>query len=346
MQAVDGANQSTLSGAFTVLSAPALSTGEDISLTISGPSGFRAGFPATLLVTYRNNTGVDQPAPLLLIHSDNGTFKFPDDTAYSEDYIAFFGLNKGGGDPGVLPPGYRGTQFFQFLPENDGVGDQAHYAISLVDPSAALDYTEIARVLRPANISDAAWAPVLAQLQVQLGATYGTYAARLAADAKLISDPTEAIEPIHLLGLELEDAFAATGTSLSGTTSGLAVAGNLISAINQDTGEVFTTDVRADGSFVIGSVTPGSYQLQVDDALVTSGGAVDVAANQQVTGVALGLAAGAALSGTVTAQGSAAPIAGASIDVSDAVGIASAYASIRRAIIRSPDCPRALSPPS
>ncbi len=321
VKATDGANSATLTGGFTVLAAPVVDRGLEVSLTISGPAGFRIGGAATILITYRNAGSVDLPAPYLVVSTNDGSFRYPGEDAFIEDYVGFFALNQNGGDPGVLAPGATGTQFFSLLANATTPGATVTYSVAEVDPNAAVDYAEVKRVLQPPDFSDTQFAPVLAQLQAQLGPSYLQYTHKLAADAKLIvGDLHEAQQPIYLLALELEDALAATGTSLRGKATGPATPGSLVTAFNETTGDVFTTHSRADGSFVFGRVTAGSYDLEWDGALISAGGSVSVAAGQSRTGVALTLTAGSSLAGTISAQSGGAALAGAQVEITDAAG--------------------------
>ena len=122
----------------------------------------------------------------------------------------------------------------------------------------------------------------------------------------------------------MNQAVAAVSTSIRGvavgTAPGVILAGNMITATNGTTGDIFTTNILNDGSFVFPTVTAGSYTFSVPDDLIDGSPApVTVNAGQAVTGVAVTLDPEVTLSGRVTGGGVS--VAGASVTVWTATGL-------------------------
>ena len=176
-----------------------------------------------------------------------------------------------------------------------------------------------------ADVTEAAnWPAVYAQLQQTFGTTWGQYISVLDHYATLlpasVGDPSN---PTDVLQLAVNQAVAAVSTSISGvavgTAPGVLLAGNTITATNGTTGDIFTTNILNDGSFVFPTVTAGSYTFTVPGDLIDGSPApVTVNAGQAVTGVTVTLDPEVTLSGQVTAGG--VPVAGANVSVWTATG--------------------------
>ncbi len=131
-------------------------------------------------------------------------------------------------------------------------------------------------------------------------------------------------DPLTLLDLSTTQATAAVDTSISGVAVApdplLPIAGQVVNAINRDTGDSYSTYTLNDGSFVFPQVTPGTYALVYEGAIITSSSTVTVADGQAVQGVTLDLISGATLTGETSGLQDGAPIPNATIQVIDGPG--------------------------
>lgn len=307
-----GGVTATLAGAVQV----AAGGGANVVASVLGNTPVRLGRTSVFYLQYANLGTNDAPAPLLTLRSPSQTLMGLDpNQAPSAMSLEVLGVSQTG-PAGVLRPGasfqvpiyYRPTTVGSFS-FNVQVNDSAD--INPLDGRVIL-------ALVPASVQNAAnWPAVYAQLQQQLGNTWGQYIAALDRDATLLpASLGSAADPSDLLQIDVARAVAAVGTSLSGvaaaTGPGVILAGNTITATNTTTGDVFIATILNDGSFVFPTVTPGSYTFSVPGALVDGAAApVAVAADQAVTGAAVPLAPAVILTGQITAAATGAPIAGA-----------------------------------
>ena len=95
----------------------------------------------------------------------------------------------------------------------------------------------------------------------------------------------------------------------------------MVDAINQTTGDSYSTYTLNDGSFVFPQVTAGSYTFTFQGAIITSPPTVTgVADGQALQGVTLDVVAGATLTGETTSFASNTPIAAATIQAIGSAG--------------------------
>ena len=139
-------------------------------------------------VEYWNDGDTDVVAPLLLLSSDNASFRLQEDLPWVRDTIQLLGISHSG-PAGVLPPGGRGAIQVFFMPNTSGAGITSHFDLAL--PAAAtspLDWTTAKAEMRPAYIPVDAWEPIFANYQARMGSTIGSYQAALAEAATYLSE--------------------------------------------------------------------------------------------------------------------------------------------------------------
>jgi subtilase family serine protease len=300
-------DSTVLANALTVVTG----VGGHALASVNGPPEVRPDRQYIFQVSYGNDGDDDAVAPLLIVSSDTNTpLGLGDHTAEAGQVFQVLGTSPDG-PAGVLRPGQRYGIPFTFTSATRPI----HFSLNVItgDVPTPIDPADLADAVRAAGLSDAQTAAVLPRLLATTGGTWGGYVRMLARNATRF--PTalgENQDPRLLLGLELQDALAATGTSIRGTVFtrdlNLQLSGHQIVARNGDTGETFAAIVMNDGSFGFGNVTLGSYTFSVEGALVTSGGSVSVAANQAVDSVALTVTSGAQIAGFVHLAGTNSPI--------------------------------------
>lgn len=180
----DGSQSATLAGAFTVNAGAAGA----VQARVQAEQFIRPGRGGMITVEYWNDGNTDVVAPLLLLSSDNASFRLQEDLPWVRDMIQLLGINRSG-PAGVLPPGGRGAIQIFFMPNTSGAGITSHFYLAL--PAAAtspLDWTAAQTEMRPAYLPVDAWEPIFANYQVRMGSTIGSYQAALAEAATYLSE--------------------------------------------------------------------------------------------------------------------------------------------------------------
>ncbi len=271
----------------------------------------------SFVVTYKNTSNNDVPAPLIQIQSPNETpIGLAPDALGMENYtIQVLGISPDG-PAGILGPGQQGTitVYFQSV-----AGDnQFTAAANTTADTTAVDYSTLSMELNPGLYTDAEWNAIFANFQQEVGPTTGDYVAMLDQNATLLPPALgNNMLATDLAELQIDRAQAAIGPSITGTLQTtdpqLALGGLTVYANNQTTGDVFATTSLNDGSFIFDTVTPGSYDFSVDGALISGTPTASVAAGQAVQGVTIPVSLGGAISGKVTASESGTGVAGATV---------------------------------
>jgi uncharacterized repeat protein (TIGR01451 family) len=316
---VDG-TATTLPGAVQVTA----SGGPDLVVTLTGDSPVRVGRMSVFYVEYSNIGTDDAPAPLLTLSGPQKDLMSLDPTQVpSAMNLQLLGISQSGA-AGVLRPGAQFRFPVYFRPTDYGdFTFTVHYADAsdTADPLTPVFWQGILAGISPSITGAANWPAVYAQLQQEIGTSWGQYIGMLDQKAALLpAGLGDARNPADLVQLAVNQAVAAVSTSLSGvaeaTAPGVTLAGNTVKATNVTTGDIFSATILNDGSFVFPTVTPGSYTFSVQDALVHGAPPpVTVNAGQAVAGVRLSLDPEVVLTGRVTAASTGAPVAGASVIV-------------------------------
>ncbi len=297
--------------------------GPNLVATTVRDSTVRADRASVMYVQYTNTGNDDAGAPLLtLISTPDVPIGLEPNETPADVELQVLGINQDG-PAGVLPPGasfqfpvyfVAGSQPFDIELDLAGPSDSQPLEWDAVVPEISADVTDAAN-----------WQAVYAQLQQTFGTTWGRYISVLDHYATLlpasVGDPSN---PIDVLQLAVSQALAAVSTSIRGvavgTGPGVILAGNTITATNTTTGDIFTTNILNDGSFVFPTVTAGSYTFSVPDDLIDGSPApVTINAGQAVTGVTVTLDPEVTLNGQVTAGG--VPVADADVSVWSAAGV-------------------------
>jgi hypothetical protein len=180
VRGADGGQSATLTGAFTVDAGPAGS----IQARVQSPQNIRPGREGMLTVEYWNDGETDVTAPLLLLSSDNASFRLQEDQPWVRDMIQLLGVNDTG-PAGVLPPGARGAVQVFFLPNTSGAGITSNFELALpATASSPLDWTGAKEAMRPTYIPEEAWDPIFENYHARLGDTIGSYQTALAQAAR------------------------------------------------------------------------------------------------------------------------------------------------------------------
>jgi hypothetical protein len=326
LQATNSDNTtSTLDGAVQVVG----SGGPHIVATLIGESPVRVGRESVFYVQYTNTGNEDGSAPLLTLTSATHNLMGMDpNQAPSAMNLQILGISQIGA-AGVLRPGQQFQIPVYFIPTQSGAFSFTVSLDTVTDTSDSLNqvFWNAIKAEVPASITAAAdWPAVYAQLQQEIGTSWGSYISMLDHYTTLLPPGAgNASSPEAPLQIAANQAVAAVSTSISGTTTatgpGVALAGNTITATNSTTGDVFTSTILNDGSFVFPTVTPGSYTFSVANALIDgSPPPLTVLFGQALIGVSVTLDPEVVLTGQVTSAATGAPLPGASVCVMSGSG--------------------------
>ncbi len=193
-QVTENGSTLTLKNALTVTALPAqpVAAGQ-IAYNIEVPEAVRAGYGGVVTVHYQNTGSADVVAPLMALTTTGAvtTFAAADLSRVSPNYQTlyttipgqgqFLGINETGGPAGVLPAGAEGSVSLNFTA---GTGSNVQFGLyTVTDPAATIDWGSAKSSMRPSWISPDAWSAIFANFTAQVGSTWGSYNAALAADA-------------------------------------------------------------------------------------------------------------------------------------------------------------------
>lgn len=203
-----GTNSAQLAGAYTVIQGdePRLET----RLLVPSAVGFNIPIRQTLWIKYTNSGEVAIPAPLLVMHGDNGA-RLTANAAQAiprggfgplpgaSDTVEVLGLGSSG-TPRLLYPGESGRIPIYYL----GLSVPAYYprvTFSLspltADDGRIIEWATLESSVRPAGIEDSEWGRVFARLRLIVGNTWGGFVEQLGLSTESIhqqSGQTPSIE--------------------------------------------------------------------------------------------------------------------------------------------------------
>lgn len=184
---------------------------------------------ATLYVEYINSGTVAMPAPLLVLQSAD-ELDLPLLTLDQHLVPSGFWSNQGvpygfghsvqiyasGEVPGILQPGetVRVPVYYIGLARPWDLSDQEvdfEIRIESADSTDAIDWVGLEEELRPSWVSDEAWPSVFANLQDQLGSTWGEYVASLgqiSQQLRQLGRDTLQLEDLYGFALQQADALS------------------------------------------------------------------------------------------------------------------------------------------
>ncbi|WP_020467969.1 Calx-beta domain-containing protein [Zavarzinella formosa] len=193
-------------------------------IKVPNPVGYHAA--STIYVTYSNTGDAAMPAPLLVVSAtQNGkqgalltldatriasgfwTSATPDGYAQSVQFLA------GGASPGVLLPGESVTvpvYYAGWLTDQwDFSRPPIYFTVGTLDTTntETVDWSALKAGLRPDSVTPAAWDALYPGLTAHLGSTWGSYVARLDADARYLGSLGEKVTDLgRLVSFEIQQA--------------------------------------------------------------------------------------------------------------------------------------------
>jgi Carboxypeptidase regulatory-like domain/CARDB len=278
------------------------------NLTVA--SAVRVGRTFTIEVQYRNVGNTDLLAPALNLEADGPTqISLYSDLRFLSNEVDLVGVNSVG-PAGILPPGASGTITVYGTATASG---NTTYSLNVgTYVPGPIDWASIAPTLEPSNMTAQQFAPILAQVEQDVGSTWADYQADIASNTTLMPSG-------YLLNYSLMDNYefeiekaegllspTVTGTVYLGDTNH--PAGSVpIDLVDPTTGNAYSTISLTDGTFVIPDVPPATYDVTFGNDMETTPSTLVVGSSPVTTQFVV--SPGGSISGSVMLAGAGEPLA-------------------------------------
>ncbi len=299
----------------------------DFTADLSMPGRCRPGRVINLTIDYTNPSRIDVNSPILTLDSGDAQCQWQlpgnDNWVTGPDFRVMALSSEG--PPTILRPDQTETITIKLrVPFRPGSVTVKLFSVGAtpIDGSyTPIDWAEFENDVRP-DCTDCTdpntWDQTFAKLRSQIGDTWGEYAQALRENAnRWFKAGRRAYYVPELFAMEMAEAQAlptafATGRVID-SLSEQPVAGALV-ALRDDIGTTFHSALtQLDGTFLMDSVTPGTYTLAVDGYLVEGDFQIEIA--QDLFGIPVRVIRAAEVVGTVAGP-SAEPIEGAWVTLS------------------------------
>jgi RHS repeat-associated protein len=264
-----GAPSATAPSAFQVT---ATATQAPLGVALTTPQFIRSGRTGTIVVSYKNTTSNDLVAPLLQIASTNTSvfFSTPDNPNNFTQSALVLAVASAG-PAGILRPG-QGGQLTLTLLSNDPINnDSVPVQVAQVEAGQQLNLAAQQPVLKPSNISTAAWNVIFGNVMALVGSTTDSYDAALAQAATYLNSIGESAAEVssvtRLYSFLVSQANASfpAPTLTSAVDAELSTPGHLSLTISRTF--VSTLSGRyQQGIFGLGWTTPWQTSLNTDSS--------------------------------------------------------------------------------
>jgi len=278
--------------------------GPDVFARMVMPTFVRVRRPYTFTLEYGNRGDTDAAAPLIQIRQESvdARLRLTADEPFSEERVQVMGL--GDESPiNILPPGSLYTLDLESVLYDDR-SIPFYLRVVSADETTPLDWVEIEKEFRPKGISSNVWNQAWANLQDQLGSTWGQYATVLGEDAVRLAQRGQSTYNVtDLFGFEWDIAFGAGRSAIAGTLrdadTGAALPDVTITAYAAE-GELAGFDPsNTNGVFVIDGLHPGLYAVNVEGRLLNQPLTVEVTETQDALDLMLEVTPGGTIAGYV-----------------------------------------------
>lgn len=246
--------------------------GEDADLNgrITGPELVRADRINAFFLTWDNVGDVDDATPLIIVNSPTSTpFGMTRDGLSAGQSIHVLGVPDEG-PVGILRPNtsYRIPMFFNSSTSRIQFTERIVTADSVTPID---DWSVIESAIRPTSLSDEQWGEFWAQIQPNIGTTWGSYVRLLNRMQAMVGEPGEPIRDVRRLFAavydfepEFKPTASVTGT-LYHSDSGNPLRNVEISLFNKSTGlRAGTATTDSNGNFTFGYLLNGEYSFAVE----------------------------------------------------------------------------------
>jgi len=290
---------STISAPFTVTDGQ----GADLFANVIVPSVVRIGRPYSLTLEYGNQGDVDALAPLIQLRPGAGAqMRAMAQDSFSTNGVQIMGLADDH-PVNVLPPGSSYSLELDFMMV---VNEYVPFYVQLVsaDQTAPVGWANFEEALRPDGIDSNEWDQAWANLQTQLGSTWGSYVAMLGNDTARLAlrgQPTTLVS--DLFAFEWGIAFGAGRGAIAGllldAETGTPISSALLNAHDVSGTLRGEGNSDADGTFLIDDLHPHLYTVSAESYLMEGYVSGHVTATHDATDVILEVIPGGEISGRV-----------------------------------------------
>ncbi len=258
--------QVTLENAIEIVAA----TRSDLLVELLTPSQFRNQRVLTAALIYENAGNVDMVTPVVTVFAANALLNRQRGEAFDDNQLRLLGVPENS-NLAVLGPGERRRVEFRVFPTGGDISLQAQHATSRTQ--AVIDWDAIEADFRPDGLPDNQWDPFWIPFTRRAGNTWESYLSLLAEFAgevaSLGGDP-QSLDEVFALArqLTLEEESALRRGTMQGA-EGRPVANQPILFRNLADSEIAGLVItRSDGTFVIGGVSSGEYELTAQGYLL------------------------------------------------------------------------------
>jgi len=164
------------------------------------PSRTRPGRTATLTLTYGNGGTADVLSPMITLTSDDDMqWRVPDtDVFVAGPYFQLMALSSDG-PANILRPGQVETYDVKIrTPFRSATLPYASYYLT-TDAAGVIDWDDIQEASRPAHTSPEVWDIVWANMESNVGSTWGDYVAMLGENAAYLDDLGQSVRDVSSL---------------------------------------------------------------------------------------------------------------------------------------------------
>jgi len=295
--------------------------------SISIPGVCRPGRIVDIRIEYSNPSTSDLASPLLTLDSgvENCEWQLPgyDDWVVGPDFRVMALSPQGPAT--ILRPGQTESLVVRMrVPVVSGsmaVTLSSVGAVPSDGTNSPIDWDKLELEIRPAGVDSEIWGPVFAQLQSQIGDTWGDYVQTLRNNAERWFAAGKRVYGVcDLFEMEMDEAYGLPTGIIAGQVihadSGLPVGGVTVSAENVDTGGRAEALADGDGLFFLYGLDAGECQLGVSRHLVEPGQSIQLPADEDVVDLRVAVIEAGRISGRVTDAASGQLIANGLVSLS------------------------------
>ena len=296
----------TLTDGLTV--ADSVVTGFRANLNM--PGGARPGRWIDVNIVYRNTGNVDVPSPLLrlLSTSEETSWSLPwRDGQVDGATFQVLGLSPDG-PATLLRPGQTETLTVQMLTPFDRDSlFVSLYSVGAVEDdhsSGPINWVTFEAAVKPSGVDATNWTPIFANLQSQVGPTWGDYVAALRDDAERWFAAGRRVYCVReLWGMEMDEASGRPGRIVTGivldSASNLPLTNVLVQAHSVSSSAYAEGYTSPEGRFYLYGLESGAIEASVEDHLVDEGGRMTIPSTGDLLNQVLLTGEAAAIRGTV-----------------------------------------------
>jgi len=286
------------------------------------PSITRPGRVIDVRIDYWNPGTVDIPSPILTL--DSGVADTEWQLPGRESWVvgpdfSVMGLSSSG-PATILRPGQQESIIVRlrvpFRREPVTVNLSSVGAVPTDGSNTLIDWNKFEAEVRPEGIDDETWNPVLANLQAQIGGTWGDYATTLRENVDRWHAAGRRVYGLReLFGMELDRAYGLSTGIVAGSIidadSGLTIGNVNVEGWIAIAGSYATAVAHEDGSFFLYGLSPGELELAVREHIVSGAQDFELPTGEDLLDVEILVREAGHFAGTIVADVDGQPVTNA-----------------------------------